>query len=61
MDDTAAKGETAFTTGSNTEPVVKPVITFGYLARMGSYRYEPAVIRITASYLKTTGEGPGGE
>jgi len=61
MDDTAVKGETAFTAGSYARPAVKPVITAGYSAGRGSRMYEPVVIRISTSYLKTVGEGPGGE
>jgi hypothetical protein len=50
-----------FTVGSYTEPVAKAFITTGYSARRGSIGHKPAVIRITAGYLKTVGEGPGDE
>ena len=60
-DDMTAKGKIAFTARSYVGPAVKPVITAGYSARRGSHRYEPAVIRITAGYLKTIGKGPSDE
>jgi len=60
-DDTAVKGEILFTAGSYTEPIVKATITAGYSARRGPISHKPMVIRITAGYLKTIGEGPSGE
>ena len=60
-DDMAVKGEILFTAGSYTEPAVKACITTGYSARKGPIGHEPTVIHITTSYLKTIGEGPGGE
>ena len=50
-----------FTAGSYAEPAVNACITTGYSPRKGPLGHEPAVIRITAGYLKTVGEGPGGE
>ena len=50
-----------FTAESYAEPVVKAFITAGYSARRGSIGHKPAVIRITTGYLKTIGEGLGGE
>ena len=52
------KGEILFTVGSYAEPTVKACITAGYSARKGPMGHEPAVIRITAGYLKTVREGP---
>ena len=60
-DDTAAKGEILFTAGSYAEPTAKATIPAGYLARRDPIGHKLAVIRITADYLKTIGEGPGGE
>ena len=60
-DDTAVKDEIMFTAGSYAEPAAKTFITAGYSARRGPMGHEPSVIRITAGYLKTIGEGPGGE
>ena len=59
--DTAVKVEIVFTAGSYAEPAAKAFITAGYSARRGPIGYKPAVIRISAGYLKTVGEGPGGE
>jgi hypothetical protein len=41
--------------------MAKAFITASYLARRGLIGHKPAVIRITAGYLKTVGEGPSGE
>jgi hypothetical protein len=60
-DDTAVKDEILFTAGSYAELVAKTVITAGYSSRRDPTGHEPTVIRITAGYLKTVGEGPGGE
>jgi len=46
-----------FTTRSYAKPMVKTFITASYSAK----RDPTVVIRITAGYLKTVGEGPGGE
>jgi hypothetical protein len=40
---------------------VKVFITASYSARRGPIDHKPAVIRITAGYLKTIDEGPGVE
>jgi hypothetical protein len=50
-----------FTTRSYAEPVARAFITAGYLARRGPIGHKLAVICFTAGYLKTVGEGPGGE
>ena len=60
-DDTAMKVAIVFTARSYAGPTMKLVITVGYSSRRGSHRYGPAVMCITAGYLKTIGEGPGGE
>ena len=60
-DNTAAKGEILLTAGSYAEPAAKAFITAGYSARRGAIGHKPAVIRITAGYLKTVREGSGGE
>ena len=59
--DKATKVDIVFTAGSYAKPVAKMIITTGYSARKGPMGNEPAVIHITAGYLKTIGEGPGGE
>ena len=59
--DTVAKPSILFTTRSYAEPVEKAFITTGYSPRRGSTGHKPAMIRITADYLKTVGEGPDGE
>jgi hypothetical protein len=51
----------SFTAGSYAEPAAKAFITAGYSAKRGSTGHKPVVIRITAGYLKTVGEGLGGE
>ena len=55
-----AKPDILFTAGSYAEPAVNVCITTGYSPRKGPLGHEPAVIRITAGYLKTVGEGSGG-
>ena len=50
-----------FTAGSYAEPAAKAFITTDYSARRDPTGHKPAVIRITTGYLKTVGEGPGGE
>jgi hypothetical protein len=60
-DDTAATVDIVFTTGSYTELLVKAFMTAGYSARRVPMGNKPTVIRITADYLKTIGEGPGSE
>ena len=57
----AAKGEILFTARSYAEPTAKATIPAGYLARRDPIGHKLAVIRITADYLKTIGEGPSGE
>jgi hypothetical protein len=59
--DTVAKPGILFTVGSYAELTAKAFITASYLARRGLIGHKPAVIRITAGYLKTVGEGPSGE
>ena len=54
-------GEILLTAGSYAEPAAKAFITAGYSARRGPIGHKPAVIRITAGYLKTIGKGLGGE
>lgn len=58
VDDMTTKVDILFTVESYAGPTVKPVITTGYSARRGSYRYGPTMIRITVGYLKIVGEGP---
>ena len=58
---TVVKPDNLFTAGSYAEPAAKTFITAGYSTRRGPIGHEPAVICITAGYLKTVGEGPGGE
>jgi hypothetical protein len=55
------KGEILFTAGSYVEPTAKTFITAGYSARRGPIGHKSTVIRITAGYIKTVGEGPGDE
>jgi hypothetical protein len=50
-----------FTTGSYAEPVAKTFIIACYSARRDPTCQKSTVIRITAGYLKTVGEGLGGE
>jgi hypothetical protein len=50
-----------FTAGSYAKAVAKAIITAGYSARRDPIGHKLAVIRITAGYLKTIGEGPDGE
>jgi hypothetical protein len=59
--DTVVKLSILFTAESYTEPLAKAFITVGYSARRGPVGHKLAVICITASYLKTVGDGPGGE
>jgi len=59
--DLVAKPGILFTAGSYAEPATKAFITVGYLARRGPIGHKPVVIRITAGYLKTIGEGPDSE
>jgi hypothetical protein len=59
--DTVVKPDILFTTESYAKSVAKAFITAGYLARRGPIGHKLAVIRITAGYLKTVGERPGGE
>ena len=60
-DDTATNSEILFTIGSYAEPAMKPFITVSYSARRVPIGHKPVVIRITADYLKTVGEGPDDE
>ena len=55
------KGEILFNAGSYTKPAAKEFITAYYSARRRPIGHEPMVIRITAGYLKTVGEGPNDE
>jgi len=55
------KDDILLTTGSYAELAAKAFITAGYSARRRPIGHKLAVIRITAGYLKTIGEGPGGE
>ena len=57
----ATKGDIVFTAGSYVGLAVKAAITAGYSAREDPAGNRPAVIRITAGYLKTVGDGPGDE
>ena len=59
--DLVAKPGILFTAGSYAEPATKAFITVGYLARRGPIGHKLVVICITASYLKTVGEGPDSE
>ena len=59
--DTVVKPGILFTVGSYTEPVAKAFITINYSARRGPIGHKSVVIRIITGYLKTVGEGPGGE
>jgi hypothetical protein len=59
--DTIEMAGTLFTVGSYAELAVKASITASYSAGRGPRGHEPAVIRISASYHITVGEGGGGE
>ena len=60
-DDMVAKVDIVFTTGLYAGQAVKPVITTSYSARRGPIGNGLAVICIIDGYLKTIGEGLGGE
>jgi hypothetical protein len=59
--DTVAKSGILFTARSYAEPAAKAFIIANYLARRGPIGHKPAVIHVTAGYLKTVGEGPNDE
>ena len=55
------KGKILLIVGSYAELAAKAFIIASYLARRGAIGHKLTEIRITVGYLKTIGEGPGGE